>query len=92
MGRVPTIGATRAEDGGSLAAARIKSGPCMFRLDGRLDQVETAFYARERLPVDRPFTGPAIILQNDSTTVVPPGHRVAVDPSGSMIIRIGGEA
>jgi N-methylhydantoinase A len=92
VGRVPTIGATRAEDGGSLAAARIKAGPCMFRLDGRLDQVETAFYARERLPVDRPFTGPAIILQNDSTTVVPPGHRVAVDPSGSMIIRIGGEA
>ena len=92
IGKVPTIGATRAEGGGSLAAARLKSGPCMFRLDGRLDQVETAFYARARLPVERPFAGPAIVLQNDSTTVVPPGHSVAVDPSGSMIIRIGGEA
>ncbi len=91
-GSVPTIGATRAESGGSLAAARIKSGPCMFREAGRLDQVETAFYARERLPMERPFAGPAIILQNDSTTVVPPGHSVALDLSGSMIIRIGGQA
>ncbi len=90
VGKVPTIAATRAEGGGSLAAARLKSGPCMFRLDGRLDQVETAFYARERLPVGEPFEGPAIILQSDSTTVVPPGHGIVVDPSGSMIIRIGG--
>jgi N-methylhydantoinase A/oxoprolinase/acetone carboxylase beta subunit len=91
VGKVPTIAATQAETGGSLTAARIKSGSCMFRLNGRLDPVETAFYTRERLPVDRPFAGPAIILQNDSTTVVPPGHRIVVDPSGSMIIRIGGE-
>jgi N-methylhydantoinase A len=62
------------------------------RLDGRLDEIETVFLARERLPVDQPLAGPAIILQNDSTTVVPPGHSVVVDPSGNMIIRIGGQA
>jgi N-methylhydantoinase A len=92
VAKVPTIAATSAAAGGSLAAARIKSGSCMFRQDGRLDRVETAFYARERLPVGEPFAGPAIILQSDSTTVVPPGHGILVDPSGSMIITIGGPA
>jgi N-methylhydantoinase A len=92
VGSVPTIGRTRAASGGSLVAARIKSGRCIFRLGNRLDQIETAFFARERLPVDQAFAGPAIILQNDSTTVVPPGHSVMVEPSGNMIIRIGGQA
>jgi len=92
VGAVPTIGATRAEGPRSLAGARIKSSRCVFRLDGRLDEIETVFLARERLPVDQPLVGPAIILQNDSTTVVPPGHSVVVDPSGNMIIRIGGQA
>jgi N-methylhydantoinase A len=92
VGSVPTIGEARAKAGGSLAEARVKSGRCMFRLDSRLDQVETAFFARERLPMDRAFAGPAIILQNDSTTVVPPGHSVVVEPSGNMCIRIGGQA
>ena len=71
-----------------MAEARIKSGRCIFRLQNRLDQIETAFFARERLPVDQAFAGPAIILQSDSTTVVPPGHSVVVEPSGNMIIRI----
>jgi N-methylhydantoinase A len=75
-----------------LAEARTKSGRCIFRLQNRLDQIETAFFARERLPVDQAFAGPAIILQSDSTTVVPPGHSVVVEPSGNMIIRIGGQA
>jgi N-methylhydantoinase A len=92
VGSVTKIGATRAERGKSLAGARIKSSRCMFRIDGRLEEVETAFFARGRLPLDQPFAGPAIILQSDSTTVLPPGHSIAVEPSGNMIIRIGGEA
>ena len=92
VGSVPTIDRTHAEGGASLAEARIKSGRCIFRLHNRLDQIETAFFARERLPVDQAFAGPAIILQSDSTTVVPPGHSVVVEPSGNMIIRIGGQA
>jgi N-methylhydantoinase A len=92
VGSVPTIDRTHAEGGASLAEARIKSGRCIFRLHNRLDQIETAFFAREPLPVDQAFAGPAIILQSDSTTVVPPGHSVVVEPSGNMIIRIGGQA
>ena len=92
VGSVPTIDRTHAEGGASLAEARIKSGRCIFRLHNRLDQIETAFFARERLPVDQAFAGPAIILQSNSTTVVPPGHSVVVEPSGNMIIRIGGQA
>jgi N-methylhydantoinase A len=38
------------------------------------------------------FDGPAIVEQLDSTTVVEPGDRVEVDPSGNLIISVRGVA
>jgi len=35
--------------------------------------------------------GPAIVLQMDSTTVVPPGATVTADPGGNLIITLGGK-
>src|SRR5699024_3113323 len=40
---------------------------------------ETPIYARESLPVGFEFTGPAIIDQLDSTTVVPPDTAASID-------------
>ena len=33
------------------------------------------------------FDGPAVVLEDTATTVVPPGHEVSVDDIGSLIIR-----
>ena len=60
--------------------------------DGQLSHFETSFYDRRRLPVGQPFPGPAIVLQSDSTTVIPPGATAEVHPTGSMIITLGGTA
>ena len=60
----------------------------MFRVNGALDEFETGFYEREALSVDAPLDGPAIVLQRDSTTVVPPGARLMADSGGNLIITV----
>jgi N-methylhydantoinase A len=90
IGRMPKISALRAPEGGSLAAALVKTAPCTFRNDGRLTAVPTPFYQRGRLPLGETITGPAIVLQTDSTTVVPPGATLTADAGGNLILRVEG--
>jgi N-methylhydantoinase A/oxoprolinase/acetone carboxylase beta subunit len=47
----------------------------------------TAIYERTRLPLGARVSGPAIVEQVDTTTVIPPGHAALVDPSGNLRIR-----
>ena len=91
VGRTPTIGAPRAPRGESLAAARVRTGRGTFRTaGGGLAEVETGFYLRDRLPAGEPFAGPAVVLQRDSTTVIPPGNEARADEAGNLIIAIEG--
>ena len=60
--------------------------PCRFRVAGLLRAVPTAYYRRTLLPIGERFAGPAIVLQTDSTTVIPPGTTAVVDPIGNVII------
>ncbi len=87
-GAIPKLGATKAATGGTLATAELRRAATVFRVGGRLTPHDTPFYARDRLPVDEPFPGPAIILQKDTTTVVPPGTTACAHPSGSIILTI----
>jgi N-methylhydantoinase A len=48
--------------------------------------IETPCYARHRLGPNMVFDGPAIIDQDDATTVVFPNFRVKVDPGGNLIL------
>ena len=91
VGHMPKIAAPPEPAGGSLAEARVKTARSVFRVDGALEGYDTAFYRREALPVDAPFPGPAIIVQKDATTVVPPGWSVRVDRSANLILRLGEE-
>ncbi len=47
----------------------------------------TRFIERERLGAGAEFTGPAIIEQRDTTTVLPPGARCRVGDRGHLIIQ-----
>jgi len=49
---------------------------------------ETAIYNRARLPIGPIVEGPAIIQEMSSTTIVEPGQRLRVDPTGTMIIEV----
>jgi len=86
-GPTPKIDRPEPATGGSLGAALIKTDRTLFRVGDGLKEVETAFYRREALPVEEAFDGPAIVLQTDSTTVVPPDHSATADRHGNLIIR-----
>lgn len=86
---MPKIARPTVPAGGSLADALIKEGRCVFRAGDRLESVPTLFYRRDRLPVAQPIPGPAVILQKDTTTIVPPACTVTADAAGNLIIRTG---
>jgi N-methylhydantoinase A len=48
----------------------------------------TPIYARDRLPLDASFAGPAILEQLDCTTVVEPGDQVRQDRLGNLLIAV----
>ncbi|ESW60427.1 MAG: hydantoinase [Rhodobacter sp. CACIA14H1] len=50
--------------------------------------METPVYWRDHLPLDPRITGPAIIEQMDTTTVIDPGCTVRGDADGNLIVEV----
>lgn len=71
---------------GSLAEAEVGRRRCVFRTANGLAGAPTPFLRRDRLPLDTPFDGPAIVLQTDTTTVVPPGWRAVEEAAGNLVL------
>ena len=67
---------------GSLADARLGKRRAYF---GAF--VPTAIYERARLPLGARLAGPAIVEQDDTTTVIPPGVTARVDDAGNLRLR-----
>jgi N-methylhydantoinase A len=74
--------APAARSGGSLDVARLGSRPAYFG-----EFVPTAIYERARLPLGVRVSGPAIVEQTDTTTVIPPGVVAIVDDAGNLRLR-----
>jgi N-methylhydantoinase A/oxoprolinase/acetone carboxylase beta subunit len=55
---------------------------------GRFNQqpMSTKLYDRAKLQSGHRFTGPAVVFQYDTTTVIPPEWETAVDPFGNLIL------
>ena len=74
----------------ALAEAAAAPGPAAPKGQARvfLDGAErmAALYDRADLAPGRHFTGPAVVSQDDCTTVVPPGFSVEVDVRGNLIL------
>ena len=64
-------------------------GTRMVSFDNRKAAIRTPIYIREELKAGNKITGPALIEEHASTTVVFPGDRLAVDPFGNLVIEIG---
>ena len=47
---------------------------------------EVAFYRRAMLQAHHRFSGPCVIVQDDSTACVPPGFGATVDGSGNIVL------
>jgi N-methylhydantoinase A len=54
--------------------------------------VPTRTYDRGALRAGNRLEGPAIVLQYDSTTVIPPGMAARVDRYGNIVIEVGASA
>jgi N-methylhydantoinase A len=56
----------------------------------RGESVEARVYDRSTLPVDSVIEGPALVVQMDSSILIPPGDLASVDGHGNLVIRVGG--
>ena len=80
----PEITATLLPDGnGDPAAAQ--TGTSRVYVQGAFAQAP--IYDRLKLRAGDVLTGPAIVVEMDSTTLVLPGHSATTHPSGSLLIR-----
>ena len=68
--------------GADPSSARIATVPVVFR-EGELD---TPMYQRDLLVTGNRISGPALVIQLDTTTVVPPGWQGEADPYGNLLL------
>ncbi|MDO5052237.1 MAG: hydantoinase/oxoprolinase family protein [Pseudoclavibacter sp.] len=85
IGRTPKPNFEPAPAGGALGEP-IERRPVRF--DGAWH--DTPVHDRDAMPVGAVLDGPAIVVQLDSTTVVPPGARAEIDEWRNIRIRLGG--
>jgi N-methylhydantoinase A len=50
---------------------------------------DTPFVRRSDLPIGARLSGPAVVVEETATTVLPPGASLEVDPLGAIIIDVG---
>jgi N-methylhydantoinase A len=74
--------------GQELAAALLRVDSTMFRIGARMEAYQTAFYRKDRLPVGQRIAGPAVIVQTDTTTLIPPDCHVTLHGSGALLVTI----
>ncbi|PSK67282.1 Acetophenone carboxylase gamma subunit [Micromonospora sp. MH33] len=90
IGQVPTAKlATRIAAGAPVEDARI--GDRDLRIAEVGGRATVPVYHRSRLEPGHRITGPALIEQMDTTTVVLPGDEVAVDEHLNLIVRVAPE-
>lgn len=80
----PEVASITLEEGGVDPSEAERSKHTIF-VDG--ENIEAIIYDRNRLKAGNVVTGPAVITEMDSTTLVLPGHSATVHPHGSLLIR-----
>ncbi|MBM3518310.1 MAG: hydantoinase/oxoprolinase family protein [Alphaproteobacteria bacterium] len=90
--RVSSRGGIAVSTGEAGGGAEVARELCCFMTATGIVERETPFLMRWRLPQGSEITGPAILLQDDTTIVVPPGSRAHCHASGSVIITLAAEA
>src|SRR5436309_631522 len=88
-GRLPKMPEVPPPSGGNVADAQLDTADVYFAgEDGKQKAYRSQFYERTRLPVGAKIEGPAVLLQVDSTTLVPPGATAEVLKTGDLLIKV----
>lgn len=88
IGRVPSL-APAPLDKGEVEPPRealLETRPVHFPDGDRVVALDTCFYRRGALLSGNRLTGPAIIEQPDTTTILPPGYQAVVDAKGNLLV------
>ncbi|MCC7411104.1 MAG: hydantoinase/oxoprolinase family protein [Gammaproteobacteria bacterium] len=89
IGATPGLGEMPARGAGTLADALVKRDQTIFRVNDSLLELQTSFYRRDALPLGQKIAGPAVIVQVDSTTIVPPECAFSAVANGLLVIDVG---
>lgn len=87
-GDMPKIPHFQAPSSGSVEEALLDDAPVFFPGESGMVQQRTRLYDRTRLPAGSGVDGPAIVLELDSTVVIPPGSSAEVLHSGEILIHV----
>ena len=71
---------------GTLDEATVGEATTVWRVGSELEALPTKHLLRERLPLDEPVAGPAILYQRDTTIAVPPGWRATATATGPLVL------
>jgi N-methylhydantoinase A len=85
-GKAPRMRRLPPPTSASASDALLGSGYGLFRVDGRLEEMPVLYIDRWKLPADEPVTGPAVIFQRDTTTLVPPGWAARHGDEGTLFL------
>ncbi len=88
IGPMPKIARVTNRAGATAGTALVKHQPCVFRVNGSLQELSVPCYRRDALAVGQRIPGPAVVLQLDTTTIVPPDCSIEVHASGNLIMQI----
>jgi N-methylhydantoinase A len=81
----PALGAANSEK--PLQSAKVRE----VWFEGR-EAIDCAIYRRGLLPRGAELSGPAIVEEDDSTTLLFPGDRGVVEPNGTLVLTVGGHS
>ena len=88
VGAVPRPSRRQVPKGGPSSRTALKAKRDV-RMPGSTEPAPASIYDRYRLQANNRFTGPAIVEEIDSTTLVPPDCTVTVDDYGNLVIDVG---
>jgi N-methylhydantoinase A/oxoprolinase/acetone carboxylase beta subunit len=74
-------------EAGTIEEATIGEATTVWSVDGELRSEPTRHLLRERLPLDEPIAGPAILYQRDTTIAVPPGWAATATTTGPLVLK-----
>lgn len=88
IGRTPTLKLPKLEWGGRTnpQSAVMYVRETVFEVEGKLQRLPTPRYRRSQLLAGDLIQGPAIIVQRDSTSIVPPHWHATVSPHGVLFL------
>ena len=83
-GKIRGVSLQESEDGTGADASDAIDQRDEVYFDG--EWMETPIYSRDRLRPGNDIPGPAVVVQDDTTTVIEPGYRGSVDRYGNILI------